>query len=71
VRVHRTRLISLSRVSALQSRANGDFELTLDTGHTVSCSRRYRSGVVSVVEGASVPALSPNDNRAQPRSGSG
>jgi hypothetical protein len=61
VRVHRTRLISLSRVSALQSGPSGDFELTLDTGQTVSGSRRYRSAVTFVVEGALAPALSPND----------
>ena len=62
VRVHRTRLISLSRVSALQAGPSGDFELTLDTGQTVSGSRRYRSAVASVVEAAPAPlALSPND----------
>jgi cation transport ATPase len=61
VRVHRTRLISLSRVSALQSGPSGDFELTLDTGQTVSGSRRYRSAVASVVEGALAPALSLSD----------
>ena len=61
VRVHRTRLISLSRVSALQPGPSGDFELTLDTGQTVPGSRRYRSAVVSVVE-----AASPNHGRAQP-----
>ena len=66
VRVHRTRLISLSRVSALQSGPSGDFELTLDTGQTVSGSRRYRGAVVSVVEAASVPASSPNPGRARP-----
>jgi hypothetical protein len=58
VRVHRTRLISLSRVSALQAGPSGDFELTLDTGQTVSGSRRYRGAVASVVEGASAPSLS-------------
>lgn len=66
VRVHRTRLISLSRVSALQPGPSGDFELTLDTGQTVPGSRRYRHAVVSVVEAASVPASSPNHGRAQP-----
>jgi DNA-binding LytR/AlgR family response regulator len=50
VRVHRTRLISLTRVSALQSGPSGDFELTLDTGQVVSGSRRYRSAVESVFE---------------------
>ena len=60
VRVHRARLISLSRVSALQVGPSGDFELTLDTGRTVSGSRRYRSAVVPVIEGALAPSLSPN-----------
>jgi DNA-binding LytR/AlgR family response regulator len=50
VRVHRTRLINLARVSALQSGPSGDFELTLDTGQVVSGSRRYRGAVESVVE---------------------
>jgi len=50
VRVHRTRLISLARVSALQSGPSGDFALTLDTGQVVACSRRYRSAVDQVVE---------------------
>ena len=61
VRVHRTRLVSLSRVSALQAGPSGDFELTLDTGQTVSGSRRYRGAVASMVERAPAPALSPND----------
>ena len=66
VRVHRTRLVSLARVSAVQPGPNGDFELSLDTGQTVSGSRRYRSAVVSVVEGASAPAPPPNHSRVQP-----
>jgi hypothetical protein len=61
VRVHRTRLISLARVSALQSGPSGDFEVTLDTGQTVSGSRRYRSAVAFVVEGALAPAQSLSD----------
>jgi LytTr DNA-binding domain len=63
VRVHRTRLVSLARVSTLQPGQNGDFELTLDSGETVSGSRRYRSALVSVVKAASAPLP---DDRARP-----
>jgi hypothetical protein len=62
VRVHRTRLISLPRVTALAAGVSGDFELTLDTGQTVSGSRRYRGAVVSKVEGAVTP---PPNGRGQ------
>jgi LytTr DNA-binding domain len=56
VRVHRTRLVNLARVSALKAGANGDFELTLDTGQTVSGSRRYRSALASIEALAANPA---------------
>ena len=66
VRVHRTRLVNLTRVSALKAGANGDFELTLDTGQTVSGSRRYR-GAVAAIEGlAANSAAVPTDNDAHP-----
>jgi DNA-binding LytR/AlgR family response regulator len=39
-------LVNLSRVTAVKSGSNGDFELTLDTGQTISGSRRYRGAVV-------------------------
>jgi hypothetical protein len=48
VRVHRTRLVNLTRVSELKAGANGDFELTLDTGQTISGSRRYREAIASI-----------------------
>jgi DNA-binding LytR/AlgR family response regulator len=48
VRVHRTRLVNLSRVTALRAGANGDFELTLDTGQAVTGSRRYRGALNSI-----------------------
>ncbi len=65
-RVHRTRLVNLTRVSALKAGANGDFELTLDTGQTVSGSRRYR-GAVAAIEGlAANSAAVPTDNDAHP-----
>jgi hypothetical protein len=44
-RVHRTRLVNLKRVIALEWRASGDFELTLDSGETVAGSRRFKDAV--------------------------
>jgi LytTr DNA-binding domain len=57
VRVHRTRLVNLSRVSGLKAGSNGDFELTLDTGQVVQGSRRYRDAVTSI-EALAIPAAS-------------
>jgi hypothetical protein len=51
-RVHRTRLVNLSRVTGLKAGLNGDFELTLDTGQAIAGSRRYRSAVASIEEPA-------------------
>ena len=48
VRVHRTRLVNLSRVTELRAGPNGDFELTLDTGEAIAGSRRYRHAVASI-----------------------
>ncbi len=45
VRIHRTRLANLDRVTALSAKPSGDFDLTFDTGETVQGSRRYRSAV--------------------------
>jgi hypothetical protein len=64
VRVHRTRLVNLTRVSALKTGANGDFELTLDTGQTISGSRRYRGAVASIEELAGHSAPVPTGNGA-------
>ena len=54
-RIHRTRLANLDRVTAVQSKPSGDFDLTFDTGHTVSGSRRYR-GAVGTLDGGSTSA---------------
>ncbi len=48
VRVHRTRMVNLSRVTGFKGGPNGDFELTLDAGQSVSGSRRYRQAVASI-----------------------
>ena len=60
VRVHRTRLVNLSRVTGLKAGPNGDFELTLDTGQAVSGSRRYRDAVASIEALAANPASASN-----------
>jgi hypothetical protein len=65
VRVHRTRLVNLSRVTGLKAGPNGDFELTLDTGQAVSGSRRYRDAVVSIEGLAAEPAPLAGDNAAR------
>ena len=48
VRVHRTRLANLDRVSGVDFKPSGDFELTFDTGKTLGGSRRYRPAVASL-----------------------
>jgi hypothetical protein len=66
VRVHRTRLVNLTRVVGLKTGSNGDFELTLDTGQAVSGSRRYRDAITSIEEAALHPASVPGANGARP-----
>jgi LytTr DNA-binding domain len=48
VRVHRTRLANLDRVTAVELKPSGDFELSFDTGQTVVGSRRYRNAIESL-----------------------
>ena len=66
VRVHRTRLVNLSRVTTLRAGPNGDFELTLDTGQAVSGSRRYRDAVASIETLATDPTPFPGNKLARP-----
>jgi len=47
-RIHRTRLANLERVTGVETRPSGDFDLTFDTGRTISGSRRYRSAVAAL-----------------------
>jgi hypothetical protein len=65
VRVHRTRLVNLTRVSRVTPGLNGDFELMLDTGQAATGSRRYRGAVASIEELAANPASVPSDNGAR------
>ena len=47
-RIHRTRLANLDRVTGMEMKPSGDFELTFDTGQTVVGSRRYKTAVASL-----------------------
>ena len=48
-RLHRSRLVNLKRIVALEWRPSGDFEVRLDSGETVSGSRRFKAVVAGVV----------------------
>ena len=50
-RIHRTRLANLDRVTGMETKPSGDFELTFDTGQTVLGSRRYKTAVASLDRG--------------------
>lgn len=45
VRVHRTRLINLKRIVALEWGPSGDFKVRLDSGEIVPGSRRFKSAI--------------------------
>ena len=49
-RVHRSRLLNLKRIVALQWRPSGDFEVRLDTGETVLGSRRFKAVVAEIAD---------------------
>jgi DNA-binding LytR/AlgR family response regulator len=48
VRVHRSRLVNPKRITALEWRPSGDFEIRLDTGETISGSRRFKAAVMAM-----------------------
>ena len=41
-RIHRSAIVNLARVRALQLKPNGEYEILLDSGSTLPVSRRYR-----------------------------
>jgi hypothetical protein len=47
-RVHRTRLVNLHHVAAVEPRAGGDFIIRMDNGESISGSRRYREAVRTI-----------------------
>ena len=49
-RVHRSRLLNLKRIVALQWRPSGDFEVRLDTGEIVLGSRRFKAAVAGIAD---------------------
>jgi hypothetical protein len=44
-RVHRSRLVNRTRISAVKPTPSGDIEITLDTGAALAGSRRYRDAL--------------------------
>ena len=70
VRVHRTRLVNLRRVIGVARRASGDFELRLDDGETVPCSRRYRAAISGLtIDGGAEVHLNQGTRRRTQRAG--
>ncbi|WP_244422365.1 LytTR family DNA-binding domain-containing protein [Bradyrhizobium sp. ORS 285] len=60
VRIHRSRLANLARVTALSVLPSGDFGLTFDTGQSIQGSRRYRSAAVQLEQmSAPSPGAAP------------
>ncbi|UPT64349.1 MAG: LytTR family transcriptional regulator [Hyphomonadaceae bacterium JAD_PAG50586_4] len=47
VRVHRSRLVNRSNITAIKPTASGDVEITLKDGRTIAGSRRYRDALES------------------------
>lgn len=41
-RIHRSTIVNVKRVKAMQAHMNGEYFLTLDSGHTVKLSRTYK-----------------------------
>lgn len=50
IRIHRTRLINSARVVSVETRPNGDFVATMDTGEIISGSRRYKAAIEAIRE---------------------
>lgn len=49
IRVHRARIVNRARIAAIKPTPSGDAEITLDTGATLTASRRYRSALETEV----------------------
>lgn len=45
VRVHRSRLVNRTRISAIRPTPSGDVEITLDDSRSIAGSRRYRDAL--------------------------
>lgn len=64
VRVHRTKLANLDRVSGVDLKASGDFELAFDNGQTLGGSRRYRPAVASLGRRTAPEGIAPRRSPA-------
>jgi hypothetical protein len=51
-RVHRTRLVNLHHVVAVEPRPGGDFDLRMDNGLIIHGSRRYKDAVKTMIDPA-------------------
>ena len=45
---HRYPFLLIDRITGMEMKPSGDFELTFDTGQTAQGSRRYRSAVAAL-----------------------
>jgi two-component system, LytTR family, response regulator len=50
-RIHRSAIVNLTRVRALQLNSDGEYEILLDNGSALSISRRYRRLLQSAIAG--------------------
>jgi two-component system LytT family response regulator len=41
-RIHRSTIVNINQVTELQSHINGEYFLTLKSGHTIKLSRTYK-----------------------------
>jgi len=64
-RVHRSRLINLKRIVALQWRPSGDFEVRLDTGEIVFGSRRFKAAVARIADRSKPASIIMRDHAAE------
>jgi two-component system LytT family response regulator len=46
-RIHRSSIVNLNRVRGLETNADGEYEVLLDTGSKLRLSRRYRKQLQS------------------------
>lgn len=54
-RIHRSAIVNLARVRALQLNRDGEYEVVLDNGSALPVSRRYRRQLQSVLRSTPIP----------------
>lgn len=53
IRIHRSIIVNLYRISQVRACNSGEFIVTLNTGKELSCSRNYRGSIVNLVSNSS------------------